>query len=90
MAAAGIIRWLGTPTFCMDDMVHDMVWSWCMHIRLHVLECHTIASANSSYYEGLDLEDKKRYDVKIATLGNLGDPYAARKKLSTSLEWQNP
>ena len=67
-----------------------MVWSWCMHIRLHVLECHTIVSANSSYYEGLDLEDKKHYDVKIATLSNLGDPYAARKESSTSLEWQNP
>ena len=36
------------------------------------------------------MEDKKRYDVKIATLGNLGDPYAARKKSSTSLECQNP
>ena len=36
------------------------------------------------------MEDKKRYDVNIATLSNLGDPYAARKKSFTSLEWQNP
>ena len=44
------------------------------------------ASANSNYYEGLDLEATKRYDVKFATLGNLGDPYAAWKKPSTNLE----
>ena len=46
-------------------------------------------SANSNYYEGLDLEAKKRYDVKIATFGELGDPYTAQKKSLMSLEWQN-
>ena len=44
---------------------------------------------NSSYYDGLDLEAKKRYDVKIAALGKLGDPYAAQKKSLTTLEWHN-
>ena len=45
-------------------------------------------SAKCNYYEGLDVEAKKRYDEKIATLGSLGDPYAVQKKPSTSLEWQ--
>ena len=44
---------------------------------------------NSSYYDALDLEAKKRYDVKIAALGKLGDPYAAQKKSLTTLEWHN-
>ena len=35
------------------------------------------------------MEAKKRYGVKIATLGNLGDPYTARKKSLVSLEWHS-
>ena len=48
-----------------------------------------IIQTTFTHYEGLNLEAKKRYDVKIITLGNQGDPYAAREKSSTTLEWQN-
>ena len=58
----------------------------CRARKMMIDSSRNEASANSNYYEGLDLEAKKRYDVKVATLGNLGDPYAARKKSSTSLE----
>ena len=52
----------------------------CRVRKMRIDQSRNEASANSSYYEGLDLEAKKHYDVKIATLRNLGDPYAARKK----------
>ena len=67
-----------------------MLREWHCRVRKMMIDLNqNEASANSNYYEELDLEATKRYDVKFATLGNLGDPYAARKKPSTSLEWQN-
>ena len=47
------------------------------------------ARARSSYYDGMELEAKKRYDAKIIVFGSLGDPYCVQKKSLTSVEWQN-
>ena len=44
---------------------------------------------NSTYRDRLDLEAKKLYNVKIAELDKLGDPYAAQKKPLATLEWHN-
>ena len=49
-------------------------------------------SSHSKYYQGLDIEAKKRYDVKLATLGSLGDPYDAenlKKPTISQVEWQH-
>ena len=49
-------------------------------------------SSHSKYYQGLDVEAKKRYDVKLATLGSLGDPYDAenlKKPTICQVEWQH-
>ena len=47
-------------------------------------------SFHSKYYQRLDFEAKKRYDVMLATLGSLGDPYDATKKPTISqVEWQH-
>ena len=45
--------------------------------------------AHSKYYQGLNIEAKKRYDVKLGILGSLGDPYSGLKNLPASLEWQH-
>ena len=45
--------------------------------------------AHSKYYQGLNIEAKKRYDVKLGILGSLSDPYSGLKNLPANLEWQH-
>ena len=48
-------------------------------------------SSHSKDYQGLDVEAKKRFDVKLATLGSLGDPCDAanlKKPTISQVEWQ--
>ena len=43
----------------------------------------------SKYYHGLDVEAKKHYDVKLATLGSLETPMMLQTWRSRQIEWQH-
>ena len=67
-------------------IVMELFWvvlsitSGIKYCRVKVISSWNEASTNSSYYKGLDLEAKKHYDIKIATLGNLRYPYMQRQR----------
>ena len=78
----------------LSGIEHTECLEWheyCTHSSVEIMmnSSWNKASSNSNYYDGLDLEAKKRYNVKIALFSSLGGPYTVHRKSLTSLEWQN-
>ena len=48
---------------------------------------YSTCTHNSSYFDALNVEVKKCYDVNMSAFGTLGNLFATQKKSLTSLEW---
>ena len=75
---------------------HVCTWSWgaCVNLVHSVCEHQEDGRVKpyglcSKYYQGLNIEAKKWYDVRLGILGSLGDPYSSLKNLPVSLKWQH-